>query len=154
MLPSVRLGLGAGFVREDVGFGAGFGAQVQLGAQLHLVSVPRRPIVFLQPLAGYAHVGVSSGPLNAFTLGLGVGVGGRLLRGMLRPQVVLGGYGPSFTAGARTSVALEVWMGALGIEAGHDYLGLGGGGRHGGHLMLTTDLIAVGLVAVRRWWQG
>ncbi len=166
VLPSLRLGLGAAFLQsrspglQGMTMGAGFGAEVQLGVQLHYVSVPQRPIVFVQPLAGYAYGGLAEGPQHAFTLGVGVGVGGRRVRGMLRPRAVLGGFGPAFAAGIRTSLALEAWMGTLGLEAGYDYLyvgaseGLEGGGRHGVHLLLTTDLIALGLVAVRGWWQS
>ncbi len=166
VLPSLRLGLGAAFlqsrspVAQGMTMGAGFGTELQLGAQLHLVSVPQRPIVFVQPLAGYAYGGLAEGPQHAFTLGVGVGVGGRRIRGMLRPRAVLGGFGSSFAAGLRASVALEAWMGTLGLEAGYDYLsvseseGVAGGGRHGMHLLLTTDLIALGLVALRGWWQS
>ena len=151
VLPTVRFGVGASIYAQPQTLGAA--AEVLGGAQLVFRDVRRAPQLFVQPLAGYTYAGAGEAPLHAFQLGLGFGVGNLAIRGMLRPRVIVGTMGGSPTAGLRTGLALEGWLGALSFEVSHEVLRVEGGARQGAQLLLSTDLVALGLLLVREVWQ-
>ncbi len=152
VLPTLRLGLGASIYAPPQRLGAA--AEVLGGAQFVFRGVHRRPQIFVQPLAGYTYSGAAEAQLHAFQLGLGLGVGTLALRGMLHPRAIVGTLGSGPAIGLRTGLGLEAWMGALSLEVSHEVLSIGGAARQGAHFLCSTDLIALGLVLVRRWWQN
>ena len=149
LMPSLRGGLG---VNSMPGRNA-LAGELSAGLQLVFEGPARRASLFLQPSAGYFGAGPAQSRLHTFQLEMGIGVGDRRIRGMLRPRLLVGQRAGAPIVGLRTGLALEVLMGGLGLQV--DYILIGGGGSQvqGIDLMLTTDLVPLALLAVRAWWQ-
>lgn len=153
-LPTLRLGFGVA-AHPTPAYPPGFAQTLHLGAGVHLVGAAGDPRIVLEPFVGYAFTGRDH-PIHAFALGFGFAIGdsqGRI-RGVLRPRLLAGARAGTPGIGLRTGLALEGLMGAVGVEVSHQFLRTGGATEHGVQVLLTTDLIALGLVIVRAWWQA
>ena len=149
LMPSLRVGLGASLMPNS----NALAGDLTAGVQFVFEGPARRAALFLQPSAGYFGTGPSGGRLHAFQLEMGIGVGDRRIRGMLRPHLLVGQRAGAALVGLRTGLALEVLMGGLGLEIDHILIGSGGQASQGVGVMVTTDLVPLALLAVRTWWQ-
>ncbi len=146
-LPTLRIGAGPLFSLSPKR-PAAVAFEVSLGAQLTLARYDRDVSFFIHPALGYAHDGPGPHVRNAFSSGLGLGLGSDALIAYYRARYLVGSSGGALTHGVRHGLSVEVLLGAASIELDHDWRVEGDGQRvHGLALLLSVDLLLLSLGA-------
>ncbi len=146
-IPTLRVGAGPLFSLSPKR-PAAVAFEASLGAQLAVAPYQRDAVFYIHPTLGYAHDGPGPHVRNAFSAGLGLGLGGEALIAYYRARYLVGSSAGALTHGVRHGLAVEVLLGAASIELDHDWRVEGDGQQvHGLALLLSVDLLLLSLGA-------
>jgi hypothetical protein len=95
--------------------------------------------LWLLPQLGYSFATTQPVRTDLFVVGLGVGVGSKLLLAAYTPRLVAGSSLGESAVGVRQGLAIQVLDGLFGVELAHQWLHLDSGGQHDLRLMFRVN---------------